>query len=508
MISNFKEQSNVGENEREIESVYTMIVPNYDEVAFKKSVSTNDIPGLTVGGTLSVNAADLDVYGDILVESNGSDVSTFENKYNSGIVINGDIMSNSLSTVNFNNNVYCRKTFNVQNNVIVNMNKDLYAQNIYVNTSKQNTGTYIGINNDDNSKVVLDNDLEMNAKNTVVNMKNFYGVNDKTIDNASGKDEKAKKSSSIIINNCDDNRNSFLTIENEAYINGVANIKTENGYQTGESVAVKGNYDAYSMPVENDDKFKNDAPLKVLDTDDINKKIDHFHKYWISNLDKGLDYGGVIFNSIKDNNKVKSIGDIVYGEKVDGVLKAQVQKANYIKGDAQVNGKINNLKKNYAINMYNLNIENKKDKNYVEDINDSTFEKIQNVIVTKENHDDVDTDGFKYKNEDYIIYSSVNSNKFKGVMVVNGDLTISTDYEIEGDLIVSGNLTVKDGAKVTLKYNKDYTKNIQNKNLTIFNQIFPNMGYGYSEESSGSDGFTTESNSTIFIKNNLWKINK
>ncbi|MDU4752021.1 MAG: hypothetical protein E6X86_13460, partial [Clostridium butyricum] len=172
------------------------------------------------------------------------------------------------------------------------------------------------------------------------------------------------------------------------------------------------------------------------------------------------------------------------------------------------NGKINNLKKNYAINMYNLNIENKKDKNYVEDINDSTFEKIQNVIVTKENHDDVDTDGFKYKNEDYIIYSSVNSNKFKGVMVVNGDLTISTDYEIEGDLIVSGNLTVKDGAKVTLKYNKDYTKNIQNKNLTIFNQIFPNMGYGYSEESSGSDGFTTESNSTIFIKNNLWKINK
>ena len=508
LISNFKEQSNVGENEREIESVYTMIVPNYDEVAFKKSVSTNDIPGLTVGGTLSVNAADLDVYGDILVESNGSDVSTFENKYNSGIVINGDIMSNSLSTVNFNNNVYCRKTFNVQNNVIVNMNKDLYAQNIYVNTSKQNTGTYIGINNDDNSKVVLDNDLEMNAKNTVVNMKNFYGVNDKTIDNASGKDEKAKKSSSIIINNCDDNRNSFLTIENEAYINGVANIKTENGYQTGESVAVKGNYDAYSMPVENDDKFKNDAPLKVLDTDDINKKIDHFHKYWISNLDKGLDYGGVIFNSIKDNNKVKSIGDIVYGEKVDGVLKAQVQKANYIKGDAQVNGKINNLKKNYAINMYNLNIENKKDKNYVEDINDNTFEKIQNVIVTKENHDDVDTDGFKYKNEDYIIYSSVNSNKFKGVMVVNGDLTISTDYEIEGDLIVSGNLTVKDGAKVTLKYNKDYTKNIQNKNLTIFNQIFPNMGYGYSEESSGSDGFTTESNSTIFIKNNLWKINK
>lgn len=508
LISNFKEQSNVGENEREIESVYTMIVPNYDEVAFKKSVFTNDIPGLTVGGTLSVNAADLDVYGDILIESNASDVSTFENKYNSGIVINGDIMSNSLSTVNFNNNVYCRKTFNVQNNVIVNMNKDLYAQNIYVNTSKQNTGTYIGINNDDNSKVVLDNDLEMNAKNTVVNMKNFYGVNDKTIDNASGKDEKAKKSSSIIINNCDDNRNSFLTIENEAYINGVANINTENGYQTGESVAVKGNYDAYSMPVENDDKFKNDAPLKVLDTDDINKKIDHFHKYWISNLDKGLDYGGVIFNNIKDNNKVKSIGDIVYGEKVDGVLKAQVQKANYIKGDAQVNGKINSLKKNYAINMYNLNIENKKDKNYVEDINDSTFEKIQNVIVTKENHDDVDTDGFKYKNEDYIIYSSVNSNKFKGVMVVNGDLTISTDYEIEGDLIVSGNLTVKDGAKVTLKYNKDYTKNIQNKNLTIFNQIFPNMGYGYSEESSGSDGFTTESNSTIFIKNNLWKINK
>ncbi|MGO5135701.1 hypothetical protein ACTQ31_03065 [Clostridium butyricum] len=507
LISNFKEQSNVGENEREIESVYTMIVPNYDEVAFKKSVFTNDIPGLTVGGTLSVNAADLDVYGDILVEGDSSSLSIYDNKYNTGILINSDYPNNK-NKINFYNNVYCRKTFNIKDNVRVNINKDLYAQNIYVNTSKQNTGTYIGINNDDNSKVVLDNDLEMNAKNTVVNIKNFYGVNGKTIDKDSGKDEKSKKSSSIIINNTDDNRNSFLTIENEAYINGVANIKTENGYQTGESVAVKGNYDAYSMPVENDDKFKNDAPLKVLDTDDINKKIDHFHKYWISNLDKGLDHGGVIFNSIKDNNKVKSIGDIVYGEKVDGVLKAQVQKANYANDNVDVKGKIDSLKKTYAMNMYNLNIENKKDENYVEDINDSTFEKIQDAIVRKENHEDVDLVGFKYKNENYTIDSSINSNKFKGVMVVNGDLTISTNYEIEGNLIVTGNIIIKNDAKVTLKYNKDYTKNIQNKNLSIFNQIFPNMGYGYSEESSGSDGFTTESNSTIFIKNNLWKINK
>lgn len=510
LISNFKEQSNVGENEREIESVYTMIVPNYDEVAFKKSVSTNvkDLPGITIGGTLNVSNSDFDVYGDIMVEGDSSGLSTYNNKYNTGILINSDYPVNG-NRINFYNNVYCRKTFNIKDNVRVNINKDLYAQNVYVNTGKQNNSSYIGIDKQGESKVILDNDLEMNAKNTIINIENFYGINDKTITDNSGKDEKSKKSSSIIINNSDKNRNSFLIIKNEAYIRGLANIKTNSGYQTGESVAVKGNYDAYSIPLEKneaynyDDKFKMDSPLMVLDTDDINQKINHFYQYWNSNLDKGLDFGGVVFNNI-DN--VKSVGAIVYGEKNDdNTWNAKVKQPNDMKNDSKITANIDNVKKMYATNMYNLNVEKKEDKDYIEDTDDNTFNKIRNILsdtITE----DVQGDEFEYKCSSYTIDSFTNSDEFRGILVVNGDLTISKDYELEGDLIVTGNLNVINGAKVTLKYNKDISKNVQNKNLTKFKKILPD--YGYDEDVINSNESITESNSTIFIKSNLWKIKK
>ena len=510
LISNFKEQSNVGENEREIESVYTMIVPNYDDVAFKKSVSTNvkDLPGITIGGTLNVSNSDFDVYGDIMVEGDSSGLSTYNNKYNTGILINSDYPVNK-NRINFYNNVYCRKTFNIKDNVRVNINKDLYAQNVYVNTGKQNDGSYLGIDKQSESKVVLDNDLEMNAQNTIINIENFYGINDKTITDNSGKDEKSKKSSSIIVNNSDKNRNSVLIVKNEAYIRGVANIKTNSGYQTGESVAVKGNYDAYSIPLEKnevynyDDKFKMDSPIMVLDTDDINQKINHFYQYWNSNLDKGLDFGGVVFNNI-DN--VKSVGAIVYGEKNDdNTWNAKVKQPNDMKNDSKITANIDNVKKMYATNMYNLNVEEKEDRDYVEDTNDNTFEKIRSILSDTINQD-VHGDGFEYKCNSYTIDSSTNSDEFRGILVVNGDLTISKDYELEGDLIVTGNLNVINGAKVTLKYNKDISKNVQNKNLTKFKKILPD--YGYDEDVINSNESITESNSTIFIKSNLWKIKK
>ena len=58
---------------------------------------------------------------------------------------------------------------------------------------------------------VLDNDLELNANNAFVNIKNFYGINDKN--DVSDKSDNMKKSSSIIINK--QNSNSILTINKE-----------------------------------------------------------------------------------------------------------------------------------------------------------------------------------------------------------------------------------------------------------------------------------------------------
>ena len=94
LVSKFKEQSNIGENEREIEVLYKKLFTNYNEVAFKNSVVTgvSELPGITVGGNLVVNGS-LDVTGDIMVE--GNDDGNLINKYNNGIVIN-----NENSTIN------------------------------------------------------------------------------------------------------------------------------------------------------------------------------------------------------------------------------------------------------------------------------------------------------------------------------------------------------------------------------------------------------------------------
>ncbi|MDU5722132.1 MAG: hypothetical protein E6Z86_08290 [Clostridium butyricum] len=506
LISEYEVDSNIGNNKRKIESKYILTVPSYDDVSFKNSFETGvrELPGITVGGNVIVNNSQLDVYGDIMVEGNSGDTNTLANKYSNGIIINNENSTdNDPKTINFYNNVFCRKTFDIKDNVAVNINKNLYAKNIYVNTTNYNKKSYLGIN-ENNSKVVLNNDLEINANNTDVYIRDFYGISDKTLENTDTVDDKAQKSSSIIINN--QFGNSWLTIENRAYINGVAHIKTESGYQTGESVAVKGNYQAYSIPLDTDDKFMYDKPLQLLkeDSNNPNNKREHFYKYWsnnsqndVDNAKNDIDIGGVIFNTI-DN--VHSIGSIVYGERaLDESITKKVKKADSDSVDSDFNNTIDGEQLDYAKNMYNLNVadESKVDKTY--NIDSSDIESIDNIMNTSQN---INGNGFKFENNSVDIN---NIGKFKGIFVVNGDLNINADYEIEGNLIVLGNLNIDSGAKLTLKYDRDLTKNIQNENLSKFAEVFDNE-YGGADLENGEA--TSASNGASFLKTKQWRIIK
>lgn len=507
LISMFKIPSDIGENERKIEAKFFITVPNYDEVTFEKHIESgkDEIPGLTIGGSLNVNKSKMDVYGDIMVEGNSENAFTLGNKYTDGIFIdNGDSTSSNPNMINFYSNVFCRKTVNVKDNVAVNINKNMYAKNIYINSTNTNKGSYLGIN-ENNSKVVLNNDLEMSAFNAVININSFYGINDKN--DSSSKDEKSQNSSSIIINK--QNTNSFLTIDKDAYIRGVAHIDTENGYKTGESVAVKGNYGAYSIALDSTDRFTYDNPLMLLEEDsqNPNKRIEHFYKYWsngsvdtISEARSELDYGGVIFKNI---NLVHSIGDIVYGEisDEDKSVRKKIKKADDDGTNGNYNKIINDEKSEYAKNIYNLNVDQDKKigKTYVynNDNNDSIKD-----IINSEYHNNIERENFNFIYGDY----SIPNNKYKGVLVVNGDLNVNSNCEIEGDLIVLGNVNVNSGAKLVLKYDKELTKSIQNKNLTYFKLIFSD--YGKDEEFIEGEEVTTESNSARFINRSIWRILK
>lgn len=503
----FKENNSskkVGNNERNLRVIYTLTVPNYYEVTFKNSIVTNtkDIPGITVGGNLIVEDSDLNVYGDILVEGNSSERKSATDslsKYTKGIFIDNsdNIDINQNKKINFYNNVFCRETINIEDNATVNVNRNVYAKNIYVNSKNTNDARSVfNVNADENSKLVLDNDFELNADQAYVNIRNFYGIND--LNDDSNKSANTKKSSSIIVNN--QNTNSVLTINNNAYIRGVAHINTENGYKTGESVAVKGNYNAYSIPIDDDDTFIYDDPLQLLDGD-ITKKAEHFFKYWgeadnntnISAAKDGIKNGGIIFNNI---NNVYSIGAIVYKDQNGNTF---VKKPNDSETSDIIRKTITEEKKEFAKNVDNLNIGNQKsDKNYDEgSINIES-------IFNENRPENIDKTEFKFINGDHSIGAETEEIKKECVLIVTGDLTIHGKVDIEGDIIVLGNLNIENG-DVNIRYNKSLTKDIQNRNLSNFYSIFGAEYGGNNLNTTTSEN--TESNASEFITK-LWKIGK
>lgn len=505
--STFKENNEskrVGSNERKLRVIYTLTVPNYYEVTFKNSIVTNtkDIPGITVGGNLIVKDSDLNVYGDVLVEGNSSERKSATDslsKYTKGIFIDNsdNIDINQNKKINFYNNVFCRETINIEDNATVNVNRNVYAKNIYVNSKNTNDARSVfNVNADENSKLVLDNDFELNADQAYVNIRNFYGIND--LNDDSNKSANTKKSSSIIVNN--QNTNSVLTINNNAYIRGVAHINTENGYKTGESVAVKGNYNAYSIPIDDDDTFIYDDPLQLLDGD-ITKKAEHFFKYWgeadnntnISAAKDGIKNGGIIFNNI---NNVYSIGAIVYKDQNGNTF---VKKPNDSETSDIIRKTITEEKKEFAKNVDNLNVGNQKsDKNYDEgSINIES-------IFNENRPENIDKTEFKFINGDHSIGAETEEIKKECVLIVTGDLTIHGKVDIEGDIIVLGNLNIENG-DVNIRYNKSLTKDIQNRNLSNFYSIFGAEYGGNNLNTTTSEN--TESNASEFITK-LWKIGK
>ena len=520
--SKFKENNTskmIGSNERKLRTIYTLTVPNYYEVTFKNSIVTNtsDIPGITVKGNLKVKNSNLDVHGDILVEGDSSEFEADPlKKYTKGIFLD----SKSNKSINFLNNIYCRESINIKDNVTVNVNRNVYAKNLYINSENDNTEkSILNINTDDDSKLVLDNDLELNANNAFVNIKNFYGINDKN--DVSDKSDNMKKSSSIIINK--QNSNSILTINKEAYIRGVAHINTEKGYKTGESVAVKGNYNAYSIPINGNESFIYDNPLQLIDGT-INEKSEHFFNYWknenestnniVAAKDR-LDSGGVIFNEI---NNVHSIGTIVYDEinKENNSIAKKIKKAEDFGTSTAIENTIKNEQKEYAKNICNLNVGNNKvDKEY-DNYNDSMIS-IDSILNLDELNSNISGIKFEFINGNHEI-ANVNNNseegentsknaeilKKEGVLIVNGDLTIKGKVDIEGDLIVLGDLNIEDG-DVNIKYNKSLTKDIQNRNLSKFYSVFGSEYGGKDLNTSTSEN--TESNASQFITK-LWKVGK
>lgn len=529
----------VGKNLRVIEANYLIRVPNYNEVAVKESdtgtgSNINQLVGFTVGGDLNVIGANkqndssankLNITGDIFVQGNefagtmNSSNRTFE-KYSGGIILNDDAVTNK--TIKFNNNVFTRGTFNIKNNVYVTINGDLYARNIYAGNENALS---------DNSKLtvvneaVIDNDLAVKATNTAIKIKDFYGINDQNVDY----DTKTRKSSSIIINDykTNDSNKSSVTISDAAYIMGVAHINTQDGYPTGESVAVKGNYKAYSVPdsdgteVKYDPvpyydgtQVKYDTSLPVLDTDNTFEKIKHFYQYWKDPNNGSIDDGGVSLPTA-----TYSIGDTVSNGKVgnastyDPSIKAGIirpKQLDYARKVYTIGQK--NLSDTDAGNLYDSigdNADNVSsllnkiiDHNLKNTTNDGEKfamfckDKDKNIVIKGKNSTG------NYTTDDIVIDAHDNED-VKAVIVTMGDVIVDGEVNFRGDIIANGNLQVLGDSTVNLYYDNNITHDIQNSEGSVFNTVF---GSDFGGKELNNNSLDIQSNSSNFLKTKLWKI--
>ncbi|SFD09114.1 hypothetical protein [Clostridium uliginosum] len=547
-----------GKNTRQLQVAYNIVVPDYKDVAFSESTSEvqNNVSlsdkAMIVGRDMNVNGSSknskIDIDGDIFVWGDKNEITNkVYDKYKGGINIKN-------STVKFNGEVVTGKTFNIESDVDSTITGNLYAMNVYagklngdvaensqliVKSAKQdknkNESNKVNKDSDESGQVIIDNDITLKAKDTDIEIDNFYGINDKNTKygdtmHASSEGTAERTSSSIIVNG---NENSNIKINNKAYIMGVAHIDTTPEYQTGESTGIKGNYVAYATPLDDNEKFDYYKPLQLLNEENVLKKSEHFKKYWDGKLED-KNTGGIALPE-----STYSIGAIVYK---DASGKIQLKDSSYTmdKNKMDINTVIPKKQIEYASKVYAMG----------KDVGSNWYDSLGNLgspvdylMKLKDIPQDYDLDSQKSNNEkaifnhDYyktIIIKGKNSagtyNNARGsiseqtpivieadkgelnaFVATAGDVIIDGEVNFNGNIIAEGNLTIQGNQDKNIKYDKDLCDRIKASNVELFNEVF---GDSSDDTNSSETGDSSNPNLNVqydlnkFLKTKLWKIIK
>ncbi|SCI38396.1 MULTISPECIES: DUF2572 family protein [unclassified Romboutsia] len=541
VVSEFYTNDSTGENKRIIKLTYDVKIPEYDDVvpsiSDKESLKVElQDKSIVTDGNIVFNSG-VSIQGNIFAlgskESNDLELSK---KYIGGIKVSNEYKNDS-NTVSIKGDISTAKTFNLVKNTNVNIDGNLYAGNIYIGNGESNV--FEGHNNNLkivsstlSNQVITNNDLVINSTGSEISIDNFYGINDltdKTDSNA------IKTSSSIIVNNNPNETTEYsnLTINNEAYIMGTAYINVKNGedyYQTGESTAVKGNYVAYTIPLDNE-KFNN-VEFEYYDILQLverysgsdsklsgTQKSEYFEKF-AKNNKALLTHGGINF---LNPNKVSAIGAIVYNKGNE----VEVLKASYALEDKHI---IDSKKADYAKNVFGIGSEvdysigtqktvegliKNHDKSYVsvEEEDNQGLEDIaiidlwsnesnKNIVIT--------TEGGKGKitidNSNSYYYKDENIN---AVIVTDSPIEIKGEVNFKGTIISTSDITFNKGK--TSKTNIVYDKNIVDKIISDNYSAFESSGV---LEATNSQDSTTETNIEYaydikrYISSRNWKLEK
>lgn len=516
--SAFETVSDELKNKRTVSTTFTIKAPDY-----KSSISGVDIypvfdgKAITADGNMTVDGnkdGDLSISGDIWIKGGNTDLKdnnnfTFE-KYKDGIKI-------SNSTFNIDGNIYTSNTLNLNNevkNALV--NGDIYARNIYVgkalydNLSSNNNITF-------NKNVIVNNDLAMNATNSTINIENdFYGINDKTTDALTA--DKALNSSSIIIN---ESKDSNLIVKKNSYILGVAYLNATdlegNKYQTGESVAIKGNYLAYTDAINLPDDTKSVtlkyySPLQLLESingsNSADAKADYFKNYFSTSSKKyeyndgGVKLLGDIFSAgtsvkDKDGNIQKAV---VTSKEMDVVNKERSEFARNVFAMGDATGSSEDL---YVNQKVVRTVENQMNFNKIKDIQDNVFKSVNGSLILKAD----EAEALENRAELVIENNIIDGQEVKkGLIITNRNIKIKGSFEFEGTIITTGNITFEGNENKEIKYDPNIVRGVIADNYDAVKDIFKSE-YSKGKEvkvSSSSEMYNQDS----FLSQSLWKIER
>lgn len=513
--SNFESTEGQLKNKKTVSTKYSITAPDYNsEITSINIYPVFDGKAITADGNMNIeslgNKSIVNISGDIWVQGNNnlgnSPEYTFD-KYIGGIKLDN-------TSFNINGNIYTANTFHLNN--LVNessVNGDIYAKNIYVGKSiNSNVSKLNNISFEKN--VVVNNDLALNATNSSIVIKNnFYGINEKTTEVSTA--NKALSSSSIIVN--DTSNTSTITVNKDSYIMGVAylNATDESGnkYQTGESVAVKGNYLAYTdvddvLNGATNVTLKYYSPLQLLESKNGQSnaimKADYFAEYYSKNNNSyNFNDGGV---SLKKS--VKSVGASVKDNQ------GNIQKSNINDSDISI---VNEQRNEFARNVFAMGdttglgddlydgqevkrqVSNQVNFNEIRKVQGSSFDTTEGMVILKGNeNENIEIENGKIKGTDIELS--------KGLIIANGDITIDGNFSFTGNIITTGNIILKGEGEKNITYDPQVVRSILALNHDLLKDIFV-KSQGDREEvkvTSASELYSVDK----FLTKSLWRIVK
>lgn len=572
-------------NLKEVTAMLTIAAAEYNKAyaVNSKAITIEINPiwknAIAIDGNMKLKNS-VDITGDVFVKGNSQTVNDQDQdkvyiKYNGGITIgDDDALSANLddNKVTFDGNVVTGSSFNINGqNRRVNIKGDLYAGNVYIGKSAATSPDASNCELTSTGAVYTVNDLALNAKASKIDIDKYYGINDITLDKVlkPGRDTVTNSSSSIIINTDDIGLagGSSVKVRSEAIIMGSAYVNTVTPYQTGESVAIKGNYMAYTQSIP-------DAKITASDykvCGDSNTAFRYYDPLSFAYVKDGSEL------SVEQKSKYIELVDILKllpggkGINKDGISlptdpakllttgitlnNGQLVKFNPVTDPTKT---VDPLKRNFALNVYEMGNDANRgapDKLDIYDsrtffkavfygdvkpqpkdsiqqgcarqviIDDNTYnmnktengiiqfiDYSQDAIILGEEDGDIKYSGDK----DAPNVIKTNGKPIRGIIITKKNVKVYGKVDFTGTIIAGGDFIADDGYKKTFKSDVSFTQQptIAKYYKDTYSKIF---NYNYSEgthavtisnTASSSSGGTGEAVQSGLVKVGNWKIVK